>query len=71
MIGTKSSKWHTRNEIVHNLYEKCFFSFVLFSSKETKGEILLIVAMDHENLYYHTALQAVHLTKNKRRDSFL
>ena len=27
--------------------------------------------MDFENLYYHTALQAVNLTRNKRRDSFV
>ena len=27
--------------------------------------------MDFENLYYHTALQAVKLTRNKRTDSFV
>ena len=29
------------------------------------------MAVNHENLYYHTALQAVHLTRNKGKDSFV
>ena len=29
------------------------------------------VAIDHENLYDHTALQATHLNKYKSRDSFI
>ena len=38
---------------------------------EKKGGTLLTVAMDHENLYHHTALQAVPITRNKSRDSFV
>ena len=34
-------------------------------------QLQLTVAINHENLYYHTALQAVHLTWNKGKDSFI
>ena len=36
-----------------------------------KAGTQLTVAINHENLYYHTALQAVHLTWNKGKDSFI
>ena len=59
----------TRKPRLYTIHIDYCCSFVLFSSRETKGETLLIVAMDHENLYHHTALQAVPLTRKKSRDS--
>ena len=48
-----------------------FFSFLLFSPREKKKGMSLTVAIDHEKLYDHTASQAVHLKKEKSRDSFI
>ena len=40
LIGTKSSKKHTKAEIVQRLYE-FFFSFVLFSLREEIGKVTI------------------------------
>ena len=40
-----------------------FFSVLLFSSREKKKGMSVTEAIDHENLYDHTALQAVHINK--------
>ena len=45
--------------------------YVIFTVGEKKKEILITVAINHKNLYYHTALQAVHSARNKSRDSFI
>ena len=45
--------------------------YAIFTVGEKKKEILITVAINHKNLYYHTALQAVHSARNKSRDSFI
>ena len=59
ITGTKSSKKH-RNPRLYTVHMNYFFSwFFIFIMGEKRGN-LQTAAMDHENLYYYTALQAVH-----------
>ena len=61
---------HTKAEIVHSRYGLFFQCSFIFIQGEKKG-MSVTVAIDHENLYDHTALQATHLNKYKSRDSFI
>ena len=49
-----------KSKIVHSPYGLFFNLFLLFSLWEKKEGTLLTVAMNSENLYYCSALQAVH-----------
>ena len=48
-----------------------FFVVFIFTEGEKEERLLPVFeAMNHRNLHYHTALQAVHWTRNKSRNSF-
>ena len=52
-------------------YSFFFCFFVIFTEVEKEERLLPVFeAMDHRNLHYHTALQAVHQTRNKSKNSF-
>ena len=63
---------HESWDCTQSIWIVFFFSLCNFHcGRKKKKEILITVAINHKNLYYHTALQAVHSARNKSRDSFI